>query len=238
MSGGVFINRDRKRKTPDAPLPVPEEAFKHAVKYSFVHEDQYNNCPPEFWSKNVERLPCVYDHQPFDGPIYSVPIDFRSRTNTWTVRGIYCSLHCAKKHMLTNREFNSRNYTLFSCMVRMVYGCAEDVEPASDIETLLYDKTMTLEMWRSLPKQHVEIRLCVKEFLPFRMENRNVVAHPLTTHPASAQLEKWNTIQAEAASLPPVVLDEEERANEENEEELEEEEEEEEEEDDDGVVLK
>lgn len=201
MTSSVTINRDRKNVVAEPDRPVTTEEFNHAVNYTFIFESTLNDVPQDFWKSNPKRLPCLYDHHPFDGPIYSIPIEYKHRLKMFVVRNVFCSPHCAKKYMLVTRDFPTKCYGLFSFMMRSVYGYGGDVPPASDVELLIYSG-MDIEKWRELPKQAVYIRLLPKEIHPFEMANRNVVAHPLSVHPAFEKIMRWNQQQMECSTMP------------------------------------
>ena len=200
----VVINRDRRGVGVEAKQPpnaVNLCDLKHGIEHTFVHETVFNDKPPEFWKTNPDRLPCLYDHHPFDGPIFSIPLEYNHRLKKWTVSSIFCSPFCAKKYMLTSKDIYPRCYTLFSQMMKVVYNCTEDIQPASDISVLLYSD-IGIEAWRKLPKEHVKMSLLIPEILPFVMQSRNLVSHVLSTHPAYNKLIKWNQMEAEADGIP------------------------------------
>ena len=193
----VVILRHSSDVAPPERQPASKEDFNDAVKHTFIHESKLNNVTSDFWTANTLNFPCQYGYHEFKGPIFSYPIEFKLN-HTWVVRGIFCSPHCAKKYMSTHADVPTRCYTLFSLMMRMVYGWTGDVEPASDVD-LLYNPLdpMTLEKWLSLPKAHEHVTLTVPQLVPFKMENRNVVSHVMSTHPAYEELKGWNVAVAE-----------------------------------------
>lgn len=185
--------------------------FDHAARYTFTREDRFNNVPPDFWKDNVNNLPCRYDHEPFRGPIYSYPTRFVN--NEWSVRGVFCSPHCVKKFITTQKGIPSDVYTLFTLMLTAVYNCKDDVTPAADIEEYLYNPEMDIETWRSIPKQHISLRLCNPMIVPFRMEKLSLFSYPAASHPAHIDVGQWNSIMAERGKLPDPVVQHSEVAN-------------------------
>jgi uncharacterized protein YbaR (Trm112 family) len=199
---GIVINRDRKAASSlTGDVSVSAEDFKHAVEHTFIHETIFNGVGPEFWKSNPQRLPCLYDHMPFEGQIFSIPVEYNYRLKRWTVCSIFCSPYCAKALMLKSKNFATKTYTLFSLMMKLVYGVIDDIPVASDLEVLLYGG-VSIDKWRSLPKEHVKVALVVPEVIPFVMQNRNIVSHVLPTHRAYDKLIKWNTLGAESKNIP------------------------------------
>lgn len=192
----VVVIRHAGEEDPVPPVPSTPDEFKHAIVHTFTHESTFNNLPPSFWRTNSLRFPCRYDHHVFEGQVFSLPTELKQ--NQWTVRHVFCSPHCAKKFMVTQAEIQSRIFTLFALMMRIVYDWHGDVEPASDVELLLNPLApMSIEAWRALPKQHVYVTLTVPELVPFRFETRNVVSHVLPTHPAHTDIKNYNRTVAE-----------------------------------------
>jgi hypothetical protein len=179
--------------------------FEHAVKHTFCHEWSLSMAEPSFWNDNRHKFPCRYDHHTFSGPIFSYPIAYKD--GKWTVRNVFCSPHCAKKYLSTQKNIPSRCYTLFALMMRVVYQWEGDVVPASDIDLTMNPlEPMSLETWRQIPKQHVQVRLTMPESVPFRMENMNVVSHPMPTHKAYEDIKQWNSTMAEPGPLPDDII--------------------------------
>lgn len=172
-----------------------KDAFDHAVANTFVHEWSLSKVKPDFWTTNSDRFPCQYDHHVFDGPIHSYPVSYKN--NEWIVRGVFCSEHCALKYITIMKNMPAGCITLFTLMIRMIYHGSGDTVPASDVELLLNPlQPMTIEEWRAIPKQKVQIRLLSPQFVPFRMEQRQVVSHPARSHEAYNTIKEWNQTMA------------------------------------------
>lgn len=178
-----------------------EDEVKHGIGHTFVHEDPFTGKPSDFWSENKDGLPCLYDHHPFVGPIYSYPIARDSLKGTWAVRGIFCSPYCVKAYINSQSNIPPRCNTLFTLMMTMVYHASTTIPPASDIEELLYTKK-TIEEWRALPKQYIQVRWVVPQEVPFHMENRKVFSYPTSGHPALSFIKTWNSSMAEKGDAP------------------------------------
>lgn len=208
-------------------MSVTREQFEDAVRHTFIQESPFQVEDPEFWRTNPERFPCQYDHHPFDGPVYSIPL-YKKGNNRWIVTGFFCSPHCAKKYMIIHSEFPTSCYTLFSLMMAVVYNWTEEVVPASDIVlTLNPREPLSIEAWRALPRQHVYRRLIVPHMVPFQIQSSRVISYVMEGHPAYQYTAKWNATLAEPGLPEEEAVVGEKRALEAEEEEEEEDEEEE-----------
>lgn len=174
--------------------------FAHAVSSLLQRKGAFNDRPPEFWTTNAERLPCLYDHHPFEGSIFSFPV--RRQGHRYTVTGIFCSPHCAKKYIITTRHVPSQCLSLFSHMMLSVYQCPEVVTPAPDIETLLYSPAMSIAEWRAIPRERIHLRLQVPHIVPFQFQHTQLYGYPADSHPAYKALTAFSAVMAEPGPLP------------------------------------
>lgn len=180
--------------------------LRDAVRHTFVHESNLNGVSPSFWMTNHLKFPCYYDHNVFEGPVFSYP---RSYSNhRWMVSGIFCSPNCAKKYISMSKHIPTSIYTLFSLMMRMVYNCSDEIVPAADVELLLNPlEPMTVQAWREIPRRHVQVRLTLPELIPFQMQSIKVTSYPSTTHPGYEDLRKISSLMAERGELPEGFVD-------------------------------
>lgn len=181
------------------------EELQEMARHVFIHDAFWNEMPPEFWHDNKGRLPCLYCHHKFHGPIYSYPIKLE-KGNTWEVRGVFSSPFCMLKYITITRNVPPRVISLFTIMMRTVYHCDGNITPASDIEELLYNPDMAWDEWHELPRKHYQVRWTVPSEVPFRMTNLRVISHPTKGHRATGFVEQWNRAMAEPGPLPDATL--------------------------------
>jgi hypothetical protein len=144
------------------PIPKPQMA-----KFIFVHDQKV---PDNFWASNSRGLCCWHDTEPFQGPVFSLPVSRQGLR--WTVRGVFCSLHCAKRFLVDDSAFtNTSLFTLFSVMCKSVYGIEENVIPAPQ-RTLLakfaVEGGISLTEFRG--KTKVLTKIVVPPIFPFEMQ--------------------------------------------------------------------
>jgi len=136
-----------------------------------------DNVKPGFWNENVDRTCCWLDTEPFDGPIYSFPI--RKEHDRWTVRGIFCSLHCVKRYIIENSFMNTSVFTLFSLMCVQLYGVKGEVVPAPPYQILQKfsisgQKALSLQEFRSVGPDQKSITVVEPPVYPFRFPDSYV----------------------------------------------------------------
>lgn len=128
---------------------------------------EFGNISPEFWEENTSGICCWLDSEPFVGRIYSYPI--RRENDKWIVKGVFCSLSCAKRYIVQNCFMNSGIFALFSLMCIEVYGIS-NVQIAPDIHLLHKfsipgQKSMSLTEFRSNKSCAEEIKEPVYPFM-------------------------------------------------------------------------
>lgn len=129
------------------------------------------NVSPDFWDTNVHNVCCWLDCEPFDGPIYSYPI--RKEHDKWTVRGIFCSLHCVKRFIIDLNFQNNSLLTDFSLMCLQIYGIEDEIVPAPQYQMLQKfsipgNKSLTLKEFRAAGPQNRAIRIVYPPIYPFQ----------------------------------------------------------------------
>ena len=138
--------------------------------YRFVSE--LEDLPPSFWAENTKGYACMHDTEPFTGPIFSFPVR-RETTGIWHVRGVFCSLECAKSYILDHCQ-DPMIFTLFSLMCRLVYGYTYEVTPAPPQQVLWkffpWKESMTLLEFRAAGKKQHMISLVIPPLFPFQFE--------------------------------------------------------------------
>lgn len=138
---------------------------------------------PAFWSANTGGLCCWLDTEVFDGPIFSYPV--RKDQNTWVVRGVFCSLHCAKRYIIDNCFVNTTVFTLFSLMCIKVYGITDEIVAAPSMELLKKFSTgshgLTIHEFRSKAPAHHVYRITAPPLFPFKFPVSFVTCEQLHT---------------------------------------------------------
>jgi len=153
--------------------------------YSFVryrnhmtttNKFEFSQVSSDFWKENTQRKCCWLDTEVFDGPIYSYPI--RKDVSHWTVRGIFCSLHCAKRYIMENCFQRTGIFTLFSLMCQQIYDISHDIKPAPPFQLLskfAIDSTQSLSLndFRAAGPAQTTIRLVFPPlyYYPFQFES-------------------------------------------------------------------
>ena len=142
---------------------------------------------PTFWSANTDGLCCWLDTEVFDGPIFSYPV--RKDQNTWVVRGVFCSLHCAKRYIIDNCFVNTTVFTLFSLMCIKVYGITDEIVAAPSMELLKKFSSgphgLTIPEFRAKAPAHHVYRITAPPLFPFKFPVSFVTCEQLDT-PESA----------------------------------------------------
>ena len=144
----------------------------------------------EFWKTgSTGQFACMHDTELFTGEIFSYPVNRQGKT--FDVKGIFCSLPCAKAYML-ERDDPQRS-SLFTQMCTEVYGLNEAVRPAPpsciltkywpeagggiDIKTfrdLLGGKVVVQEVDRGIvPFQYETTQLCISRLCQQLNENQD-----------------------------------------------------------------
>lgn len=180
--------------------------FRHGVANTYHEKWPLSSAKPELWKENVNHINCFYDGFPFEGPIYSYPLEYDEYRKVFQVYGVYCSPHCAMRAMIQRKGNNTDLYTLFTLMMHQVYKVKYMVTPASNVD-LLRMGVYTLKEWRALPQQNVVAGIQCPEIVPFRMANMKVFSHVIRSHPAHVRLRQWNTTMAETGEILEVEIE-------------------------------
>lgn len=77
---------------------------------------------------NKGDLCCMNDGAKFEGLIYSYPL--RQEQGYWTVRGVFCSLSCAKQYLI-DRRMRGDFMSLLHLMALEVFGISRIVTPGT-----------------------------------------------------------------------------------------------------------
>ena len=88
----------------------------------------------DFWKSNTYNLCCQNDGDPFEGPVYSIPL--HRKNLKWEVEGVFCSLNCAKRYLLDKQFEATQRLSLFSLMCHIVYNISHDIVPAPPVGLL------------------------------------------------------------------------------------------------------
>jgi hypothetical protein len=174
---------------------------------NFVLES--NDLDPTFWLHNRLQLACLHDTEVFQGPIYSYPV--RRTDSHWIVRGVFCSLNCAKKYLLNNdrNEF----LALFYQMCVEVYGLEDPVQPAPPACILAkYDVTgqgVSIETFRGLlHRSYVIAQLpantTVFQMVSTRLHLRDILPAQVGPADMAKQTEPFGPTQPLATNIMPL----------------------------------
>jgi hypothetical protein len=166
---------------------TPQE-FQHAVVNSYMTYHPLNTLEKRV-AKEEDKIACMYDHEYFTGTIFSIPI--RHNRGRWTVRHAFCSPHCALKYIQVSKDVPDSSLTLFTLMMKSVYGVHEKITPAADIGLYLMDKSVGIETWRDIPKQNIHLSVKPKGSKPFGMDTLEIFSYPSRGHPAYSKWRDW-----------------------------------------------
>lgn len=116
----------------------------------------------------------MYDTCPFEGPVYSYPV---SRNGSrFTVKGIFCSLACAKAYVIERED--SYYLSLFYFMCKEVHGITTHIVPAPPWCTLAkfdVEGGISIQTFRSISDKGFRIRVLPKDAVPFEFEKTNLL---------------------------------------------------------------
>jgi hypothetical protein len=139
--------------------------------------------PSDFWASNTHGICCMVDGEPFEGPVYSYPV--RKENRRYTVRRVFCSLHCAKRYIISTGFVDSSAYTLFTVMCQDVYGLLDEVVPAPHPDALKkYSPTgagMTVEEFRAAGPARRALQVVTPPIYPFAFEPATIFESKPTT---------------------------------------------------------
>ena len=155
------------------------------VHSRFVYEQE--DVEDDFWRNPDHGLSCWHDTEPFVGPVFSYPI--RKENDTWIVRGVFCSLHCAKRYIVENCFVNTNTYTLFALMCAKIYGCRDEVVAAPQRELLAKFSTkrgMTIDELRAAGPTSMAIQLVMPPIFPFKFPKAFVCKEDKNKQPDDA----------------------------------------------------
>lgn len=123
---------------------------QHVQRHSLFHSHSQNNRRPEEYSKTTGIL-CWHCCHAFDGHCVPIPREYNASDGTYIVYGCFCSLSCAKAHLLETGTFNSAyQMLLLSKMARHVYGESEVIAAPPRLSLDVFGGPFSLQRFRCM----------------------------------------------------------------------------------------
>ena len=128
---------------------------QHVQRNALFHPHKQNNRTPDSFQKPCD-LACWHCCHSFSPqPPVPVPKDFDASEGAYIVYGCFCSLSCAKSHLLETHTFNSGyQVMLLSKMAKECYDCDNIVAAPPRLALDLFGGPFSIEQFRA---QHNEV---------------------------------------------------------------------------------
>lgn len=148
-----------------------ESAIMSTSKVTFDNITLFGkDSPCRSWPKST-HIACFHCTEPFAGPPMSIPVAYDSKTERWTMDGVFCSCQCALAHLCDTKHhhFLYGNMMCWTKLFAQVYLGVKNARRAPKRRLLQkFGGNMTIEEFRNHKQDHVTYQIQKQPFFSFQ----------------------------------------------------------------------